>query len=167
MSLFKRKKQIPELVPDSYAPGFRDWLLEDISGTCRWVAEYVRSDGSIDVSLAFHDMQDRRKHIFEYNIQSFAHLVAGFYYQYLGGSLQLMQPDVARVLDILNNLPPGVIIRSVQPKELGSKWAVQYLYGTVYYGKTLGKALDRLLLRNKTVADKLESNISKEEEKSK
>lgn len=69
-----------------------------------------------------------------------------------------LESEDYKTLSILRDLPINITIRRVKAKASGNNWSVQYLRGTVYYGRTLFEALSKITTRNEKVIAKIERN---------
>lgn len=67
-------------------------------------------------------------------------------------------------LGVIENLPAGTVVRAVQPKTSGHKWAAQFnstngiRRGVTYYGATIHEAIQEMLRHDELAAAKFHDN---------
>lgn len=149
MGLFGNKKKLAQTPTN----GFRVFISNDPQYF--WAAEYIDECGNIDEAMAFEDMQTESDmlHIGQFTMPKFKTLVANLFAEYLEVEKKVSNEDLL-LLNLIERMPLNITIRRVKPKASGNNWSVQYLKGTVYYGKTLLEALKKLQDRQPKVAAK-------------
>lgn len=152
MGLFTRKPQVIE-------NGFRTWL--EGNDEYAWVTRYINARNEIDDEKAFADMQDERFAIFSYDMPMFRALVADLFAAFLGVEKNEIGTDDIMLLEAIERMPINITIRRIKAKASGNNWSVQYFKGTVYYGKTLQEALNKMIGRNEKIAKKFEKPTDK------
>ena len=149
---FKRNKQEPEA-------GFKAYLLSDSSRS--WAAGYIKSDGSIDEAKAQHDMQYSPNQIYSYTLPMFRELIGALYTEFLGVDMQTISMEDAVALEMLDNLPEGVLIKRVFSRKGVNKWMVRYQANNKeYYSPTIPGALATLFKNNKNLQKRYEAKLA-------
>ncbi len=147
MGLFSRKKQSALT-----STGFHDFL--NSSNRYSWVSDYITNRNEVDENLAFEHINSEEPYeIASFTMPKFKKLVAHLFAQYLDVEVDLHDDDV-KLLQQINRMPLNITVRRIKAKASGNNWSVQYLKGTVYYGKTLLEALKKLQDRNPKIAAK-------------